>query len=183
MKEIYVGLDPGSRTAGMSALFLEDDVLTRIETMPLDANVLIRGEAHHLLPTAQLDYQIRIERILKLFEYHLNRLQPSCVVIETPFISMGTASAFVPLYFFRLVFDRLMRTKFGHIGIIDKSPMSVKKHLNVSKKSKQSSKDPMADAVKAHPVLGPLLPRPINELSEHEVDAIAIALSGIEVPQ
>lgn len=183
MNEIYVGLDPGSRTAGMSALYLEGEILTKVETVPLNANVLIRNEAHHVIPVAQLDYTVRIDRLLKLFAYHLRRIRPSCVVIETPFISMGTASAFVPLYFFRMGFDKLMRTEFPEIGIIDKSPMAVKKHLSVSKKSKQGSKDPMADAVRDHPVLGKLLPRPLAELSEHEVDAIAIALTGIEVPQ
>ena len=181
MREVSFGIDPGSRRAGVAVFEVEDEKLLSIRTIDFNSAACLSTEGHHALPTTQISFRVRIKRMMASLAFYIRKYKPYMIAIETPFMNPRLAGAFGPLYEFRLEFDRLMEREFPTVIISDQAPMRVKKHLKVSSKAKQGFKSEMSDAVASHPVLSKHLPKPVDDMTEHEVDAIAILLTAIEI--
>lgn len=180
---VVCGLDPGTSTLGVAFLYINDEEwVVDIRSHTLDAGQLSRYDSLCEVPSAKIGYQDRIRYLSTALLILFNRHRPFMVGIETPFMNPSRPGAFVPLLTQKLSLIDVMNNRYdGPLTIIEQSPMRLKKHFGVSAKGSQAKKEAMKEAVLSHGAIKHLIAHRAEELSEHEIDAIAAALTSYEI--
>lgn len=166
-----MGIDPGSRNVGVCVYELNGklEVISLITyTLYIDSN----KNEHKGIHDNILERTDKLESIIKMLYYLYN---PVMVAMESSFINMNRMGAVIPLTKSIHSIESILYKIDKHIKILSIPPGVIKKVFN----SKQVGKDAVLTALGNNEMLVSKLDRK-KEISEHEVDAIAIAYTLLE---
>lgn len=176
-----VGIDPGLLNLGF-AIFHINYLTGRIEKV--EAFTLVNDK----LPNyTGLDIEIVPERTIKLFKlkaairWALNVYGPSYVVCEAPFYNRFMPMAYGALLEVVSTIHSAVLEWNPNIGFHTVAPLLVKKLVGTKavKNDTLKGKELVKSGVKAIPEIMNVLETPIDTLSEHAIDAIAVCYTLI----
>lgn len=166
-----MGIDPGSRTLGISILtcFPYEQKLSLDEAWTLNTELDIRRRR------ARADRlgegTVRLEAIEQEVALALQNFYPDVVIMETPYLGRLPQSFFVLTQVMMAISQAV--AKFSNALYLNKiDPSTVKKSIGVPGNS--SDKELMRQAVYALPYLENFTQRELSELDEHAIDATAV---------
>jgi len=167
----FIAIDPGSRTLGLAVLEynFDDNTLTVLFTRCLNVD---EGMTHLQYMTDLVGTRrARLYLIHRFLTEQIREWCPGFVIMETPY--MGSfAQVFKVLVEIEKTIEAII-TDFGNgISLFKIDPSTVKKTIGVSGKS--GDKSLMLAAVKALSNLVLKAGIVLDEITEHEVDAIAV---------
>lgn len=176
-----MGIDPGLNFTGIS-----------IFDMCYDTGKILKVEAFTLVNSKLPDYtgfdeEAVEERTLKLYklkgavQWSLSMYGPSYTVCEAPFYNRLMPTAFGPLTEVVSIIHSAVLTWNPNIGFHTVPPLSVKKLIGTKavKNDTIKGKEAVKLAVMAIPEIMSVLITPIESLSEHAIDAIAVCYTLI----
>lgn len=163
-----LGIDPGSNDLGLCFMTIEAETgrIKLITTYNLNVN---------LLPTG--DYYYDNNRINKLIAFEtyitnvLLQVNPNAVAIEAPFFNSASPQAYGSLKEIVCIIQMVAVKCNPVVNVMVIEPLLVKKYVNSNYKE---GKEGVKRAVEGNPLLNIFLSPTI---SEHEIDAVAIAYS------
>lgn len=167
-----MGIDPGSRTLGISFVdcFPYEQHLTLTESWTLNTDLAIRRNRFR---AARLgEHQIRMEAIHEEVLLAMQNYYPDVVIMETPYLGRLPQSFFV----LTQVMTSIERAvcDYSAAMILEKiDPSTVKKAIGVPGNS--SDKELVRKAVEGLEYLENLSGRELESLTEHSIDSIAVA--------
>lgn len=171
-----MGIDPGSRNVGVSIFNIipsddgKHDIKLDINKV-LTFNVNIDIEDDTGIHEAILDRLKKLSNIIKTI-YRL--YEPTVVSIESAFINTSRMGAVIPLAQSLFAIQSSIYSIDRHSKMITLPPGLIKKIFG----SKQVGKDAVLVALKSHKILMEKIAK--KNMTEHEIDAIAIAYSILE---
>jgi len=179
MRNINVlGIDPGTTTLGCCKMEVDNlsRALVGYETHNISSpfeytNTYLRDNVHGDLTPAE-----RMRIILDAIFRALDTWVPDLIVIEEPFMNKRKPGAFKPLYQQVLAYQAELSAAYPDAINLLYSVQEIKSSIGVSGKK---GKEPVYEGVLAHSELYPLLTSNHELLSEHEIDAIVIAYTGV----
>jgi len=165
----WIGIDPGLATCGISVFRVFDNRLQSIEAFTL-INNKIRFESEYQ-EEFQSERNAKMHRLCLAFRSVLYSVNPILICCESPFYNPKMPSAFGSLT--ETVTALRMETNQYNINIpfICYSPQQVKQTF---KRSGQTGKLVMREALAQDNNLRSKLITPVETLDEHAVDAIAV---------
>lgn len=166
-----MGIDPGSRSVGVCIYNISPELeLLKLYTYTL--NIDSEVNEHQGIHENILERTDKLESIIK-YLYHI--YSPMMVAMESSFINMSRMGAVIPLTKSIHSIESILYKIDKHIKVISMPPGVIKKVFN----SKQVGKDAVLDALGKHKhIIDKLDKKKI--ITEHEVDAIAIAHALLE---
>lgn len=173
-----MGIDPGSRTLGVSIFTIRPKGESTIRDFTLDIeniitfNVRVDDEDTRGLHDKILDRTTKLSKIIKGI-YYVYR--PMMVSIESSFINANRMGAVIPLTKAIHTVEESIFSIDSYAKIVSIPPGLIKKIFN----SKQIGKDAVLEALQDKPELLKKI-KSNKEMSEHEIDSIAIAYSLLE---
>lgn len=166
-----MGIDPGSRTVGV-CIYTISPKLELIKIYTYTLNIDSNNNEHLGIHENILERTSKLETIIK-FIYHI--YNPMIVAMESSFINMSRMGAVIPLTKSIHSIESILYNVDKHIKLISMPPGVIKKVFN----SKQVGKDAVLDALEKHKHITEKLYKK-KVITEHEVDAIAIAYALLE---
>lgn len=169
-KHYYIiGIDPGTINLGVSIIKLEHSTNNILDINTY--NIRVKGKVslgNRILNISDTLYNIFLE------------YKPSRVAIETPFVSMRRINAAIPLarLYQQLLNSTIEASRKGNFELVqvDISPVEAKMAYGGNLRT---DKDTMLKLLKGYKDVVKHLDN-VDSLSEHEVDAIAVALFDIK---
>lgn len=167
-----MGIDPGSRTLGISIVdcFLYEQQLVLTEAWTLNTEQAIRRNRFHAARVGE--HQVRMEAIRDDVLLGMQNYYPDVVIMETPYLGRLPQSFFVLTQVMTAIEQAV--AAYSTAMFLEKvDPATVKKAIGVPGNS--SDKELMRKAVNALPYLENLSGRTMESLSEHAIDSTAVA--------
>lgn len=176
-----LSIDPGLNAAGVAIydIINATGAIAKIEAHTLDNNRLIDHTG--------LDDELITERVIKLskmkeaFIDFLSHINPAEVVCEAPFYNRLTPTAYAPLVEVVNNFHRAVLEFNPNITFTTLSPLTVKSKVGAKsiKNDTDKGKHEMRRAIMAIPEIMGTLKTPIELMSQHAVDAVAVGYAHI----
>lgn len=167
-----LSLDPGSRTLGLAIVEcnVNSGKLKALFSRTLDTS---NGLRHHsFMEEVQGSRFIRLKIIKNFLDTHLREFQPDLVVMESPF-GGSNVQAFKILVDVMAQIEKATEEYGRNIALLKVDPPTVKKIHGV--KGNSSDKTLMYEAVSKLPNLTLSDGMAFASMTEHEIDAIAVA--------
>lgn len=166
-----MGIDPGSRTLGISILtcFPYEQKLQLDEAWTLNTEKVIQLKRFRVARVGE--NQVRMEAIEEEILMALQNFYPDAVVMETPYLGRLPQSFFV-LTQVMVAIGRAVDAYSAAMFLNKIDPSTVKKTIGVPGTS--SDKGLVRKAVEGLANLENLSGRPLKSLSEHAIDATAV---------
>lgn len=175
MSQVYdtvriMGIDPGSNFLGVGVLYidLKTDNIVDIKSVPIDLTKLVKIKPLYRTPLLHRLLLLK-HRITKIYNHFL----PTHLAMETSFINMKRLGAVIPLTQSITILQTTVSELHPLIHIYNYSPHNIKKSLGFKSQRGKDDKELMYQAVKSNKELNKHIS--IDKLTEHEIDAIAIA--------
>ena len=164
-----MGIDPGSRNVGVSIFNLNNDLsINHIKTYNLNIDIENDNGLHENI----LDRTKKLSTIIKMI-YAI--YTPAMVAMESSFINTSRMGAVIPLTKSIHTIESTLYEIDSYVKILSIPPGVIKKIFG----SKQIGKDAVSKALDANiELVAKVLDR--KKITEHEIDAIAIAYTLLE---
>ena len=167
---VFAGIDPGGYTLGLCFMTVDvrDASIKRIDSMTLEGEKLPDGMGG--LECSQSDRYNRLYRIQTTLTQYYHYYHPSMVICESPFFNRFRPMAYGSLSELLSMIRTSVVMYSPHIPFKTYSPSEIKKGVNAGH---ISDKKAMYRAMSGINELIDVMCRPIEQCSEHEIDAIA----------
>lgn len=167
-----MGIDPGSRTLGISitTCFPYEQLWQLDEAWTLNTELEIRRNRFRADRVGE--HQVRLEAIEKEVLRALQNFYPDVVIMETPYLGRLPQSFFV-LTQVMMAINRAVDAYSAAMFLNKIDPATVKKAIGVPGNS--SDKELVRKAVELLPNFENLSDRTLGSLDEHAIDAIAVS--------
>lgn len=171
-----MGIDPGTVNLGVAILGYDRDTgdVVSVFSRNINAYKLHRSEPYHPLNRDQLNAKIRTKLMTDQLDRIVDLRDPDYLAIEAPFASMGRVSTFSVL---TIHFNALLDMGYNNrLDTYTYPPTTVKKTFNCAgKKGKWVMREALGDIDELYSVLE----KPLDSMSEHEVDAVAVCYTAL----
>lgn len=167
-----MGIDPGSRTLGISMVdcYPYENTLSLAESWTLNTELAIRRNRFRAARVGE--HQIRMEAIHEEVLLAMQNYYPDVVIMETPYLGRLPQSFFVLTQVMTAI-ERAVGDYSAAMVLEKVDPSTVKKAIGVPGNS--SDKELVRKAVNGLKCLENLSDRDLGSLSEHAIDSIAVA--------
>lgn len=163
-----IGIDGGTTNLGVAIIFIN-----------VSANKISRIKTFNLRVKGKVDLTTRIHMMGNTLDNLFIKYKPFTVGVETPFISLRNIRAVIPL-------SRMYQRTLDSILTASKSLISLIRHYDIVPiEAKQraggtgrSDKDEMRAMLIKDKSLNELLESKIEDMTEHEIDAVYIGLTA-----
>lgn len=176
MPQRLIAIDPGTEYCGICKTEYDEDCeILSIEALTIRSDKVI-------LPEAKIRAHVHGERYCRLmklshaFREIVLEYQPNVIVCEMPFYHNLHPGAFAPLVECVFTLRNVSMDINPEIPFIGYAPMVIKKIFAGRTNAK---KPDMKEALLSKPSLIKLLPTHPDQLSEHAIDSIAVAISHL----
>lgn len=178
MTQRLIAIDPGTEYCGITKVEYDEDC----EVLSIDP-ITIRSDKVDL-PESKLRAKMhgerygRLMRLAHAFRNIMLDYNPNVVVCEMPFYHNLHPGAFAPLVECVFILRNVSMDINPEIPFVGYAPMIVKKVFA----GKATAKKPdMKDALLSKSAIIKLLPTHPDQLSEHAIDSIAVAMTHLSV--
>lgn len=168
---LVIGFDPGTMNFGLCELTysLVTQEVVRLNPMTIRVNKLPKDEWFESLYGERL---ARIEALELWLGRYLNDVQPFSVASESPFFNPRSPSAFPALVETLCAVRNAYRQYTDRSALFLIDPPTVKNAVGAGG---NAHKDIVLEKILNHPTLNRLSPKPLKELDNNAVDAMAVA--------
>lgn len=164
-----IGIDPGSNNLGVCILSLDLKLnILNINTIPVCLS------SYSSENKVYSDLTTRLLYLMEEMAFIYNQFIPKIITIETSFINKNRPAAVIPLTSAISIIENTFVRLDNNIYITKFSPSIIKKSVKADPIGK---KQPVYDALKKIDEINNLIE--LDALTEHEIDAIAIAYTQL----
>jgi Holliday junction resolvasome RuvABC endonuclease subunit len=167
------GIDPGSHHLGISYVemnskgeYLHADGVTIRPINMFHAGFYNDG------PVTNLSFYDRISLMLSEIDLIISHINPIYLAIERPFYNRRAPRVYAVLMSQMLRLIEHINNNYPNIGIREYSPLELKKGIGATK---MKGKEPIRIAVSTNDDLRDILLTPLQDMSEHAIDALVAA--------
>jgi Holliday junction resolvasome RuvABC endonuclease subunit len=176
-----IGIDPGLNFTGVAIYDIDysTGVILRIEAFTLNNDRL--KDLTGFDPDQVTERTIKLYKLKQAIQYVLREFNPSYVVCEAPFYNRFMPMAYGALMEVVCLVQSSVLEWNSNIGFHTVPPLSVKKMIGTKavKNDTLKGKDLVKTAVGNVKVIMDVLVTPLQTLSEHAIDAIAVGYTLI----
>lgn len=171
-----MGIDPGTVDLGVAFLAYDSHTgdVVDIFTRNINAYDIHRNTDQHYLRREDLDASYRTDLMVEQLHRLVRMKDPDFLAIEAPFSNPSRVNTFAILV---LHFRKLLNMGIdADLDTYKFAPTSVKKSFSCTgKKGKGCMRESLREIDELHSVLN----KPVSDMSEHEIDAVAVCYTAL----
>jgi len=175
-----MAVDPGSSFVGVAMFDMCDNDIVKIHTWTIRGSNVTRS-LYGNVKTSNLQYSDKIEYICSQIESMVEDYEPSAVGVETPFYGLS-AQTFASLTNTYTSICSTIGKTIHDLPVYGVTPSSGKSSVGALHKkfTKLPNKEKVKAAISELPEITDVMDQPLDSLSEHAIDAIAVCYAMLE---